>query len=94
MVIFNKIHEPLEKVQMDLGITDNNNQWQLMSDNHIRGNCVDCYQHFRDNIGLKDSDEENGIGMKEFFQGNFFVPNDRSPEKCNHYIDEVINQND
>ena len=85
--LYNGIHEPLEKVTMDVGYTDANNAWQLTSDNHVRGDCVDCYQHFRDNIGLKDSDEENGIGMSEFFQGNFFVPNDRSPEKCNRYHD-------
>ena len=83
--LYNGIHEPLEKVEMDLGYTDNANTWNLKSDGEIRGDCVDCYQHFLDNIGIGDSDEEIGIGMEEFFQGNFFIPNDRSPEKCNRY---------
>ena len=88
-IVYNGIHEPEDKLLMTLGTTDAGGNWSLTTDEFVRGDCNDFYQSFLDNIGLKMSDENININKEKYFQGYFFIPFDRSPDKCNRYHEHI-----
>jgi|TARA_B110001454_G_scaffold29025_2_gene28369 hypothetical protein len=68
-IVINGVHEPTEPYKLEID----------------KGDYIDLYTDFLNNLGIANEDRDCGISETDFLGGNFFVVFDRSKEKCNRF---------
>ena len=68
-IVINGVHEPTEPYKLEID----------------KGDYIDLYTDFLNNLGIANEDRDCGISESDFLGGNFFVVFDRSKEKCNRF---------